>query len=56
LEKGIQKLDLETDSFLSKLDENSEEVPSISVDCGTNTSKATISFKVPPVMKGPKNK
>jgi flagellar motor switch protein FliM len=56
LEKGIRKLDLEADSFLSKLDEKSEEVPSVSTDCATNNSKGTISFRVPRVVKGPKNK
>jgi hypothetical protein len=56
LEKAKDKLHLETDNSLSKLQEKSNEVSLPSTDCPTDVLKGKISFKVPIVIKGPKNK
>ena len=56
LEKGIDKLDLEADIAISKLQEKSDDVPLVSTECATDTLNGTISFRVPHVIKGPKNK
>ena len=51
LEKGIDKLDLEADNSLSKMQEQSNEVPLVSTDYTTDTLKGTIWFRVPQVVK-----
>jgi hypothetical protein len=56
LEKAIDKLDLEADNSISKLQEKTNEVPPIVTVCSTNTLAGKISFRVPEVVKGPKNK
>jgi hypothetical protein len=56
LEKAIAKLDLEADNFVSKMQENVNEVPPISIDCATDTFRGKISFRIPQVVKGPKGK
>jgi hypothetical protein len=56
LEKSIDKLHLDVDNSLSKLQEKSNEVSLPSIDCPTDVLKGKISFKVPNVVKGPKNK
>ena len=56
LEKAIDKLDSEADNSLSKMQEQSNEVPLVSTDYTTDTLKGTISFRVPEVVKGAKNK
>ena len=55
-EKAIDKLDLEADNTLSKMEEKSSEVPLVSAECATNTINGTISFRVPQVVKGAKRK
>jgi branched-subunit amino acid aminotransferase/4-amino-4-deoxychorismate lyase len=54
LEKALDKFDLEADDSLSKIREN--EVHLVSNDHGTDTVSGTISFRVPQVVKGAKNK
>ncbi|WVZ87423.1 hypothetical protein U9M48_034059, partial [Paspalum notatum var. saurae] len=54
LEKALDKLDLEADDSLSKMREN--EVPHVPNDHGTDTVSGTVSFRVPHVVKGAKNK
>ena len=54
--KAIDKLDLEADNTLSKMEEKSSEVPLVSAECATNTINDTISFRVPQVVKGAKCK
>jgi len=56
LEKAIDKLDSEADNSLSKMQEQSNEVPLVSTDYTTYTLKGTISLIVPEVVKGAKNK
>lgn len=56
LEKGLDKLDLEADIAMSKLQEKFDDVVVVSTECATDTLKGTISFRVPHVIKGPKNK
>ncbi|KAL6650070.1 hypothetical protein ACP70R_014294 [Stipagrostis hirtigluma subsp. patula] len=56
LEKAIDKLDLEADNSLSKLHEKSNEAPPVLTNCDTDILKGAISFRVPRVVKGAKNK
>jgi hypothetical protein len=55
LEKSIDKLDLEADNSISKVQEKANEVPPILTECCTDTLTGKISFKAP-LVKGPKNK
>jgi hypothetical protein len=55
LEKAIDKLDLEADNSTSKVQETND-VPSVLTDRSTNTISGKISFRVPRVVKGLKNK
>jgi hypothetical protein len=56
LEKAIEKLELEADTSLSKMQEKSNEVPLIPNECDkTSSLNGVISFRVPKVVKGPKN-
>jgi hypothetical protein len=56
LEKAIDKLDLKADNSLSKVQEKSSEVPLPLTDCAIDVLADKLSFKVPCVVKGPKNK
>ncbi|EEE59391.1 hypothetical protein OsJ_11516 [Oryza sativa Japonica Group] len=56
LEQAINKLDLEADNSLSKMQEKSCEVPLNSNGCVKDTLNGTISFLVPRVVKGPKSR
>ena len=57
LENAIDKLDLEADNSISKMQEKDDEVPLVSADCATaDTFSGKISFRIPRVVKGPKNK
>jgi len=57
LENAINKLDLEADNSISKMQEKDDEVPLVSADCATaDTFSGKISFRIPRVVKGPKNK
>jgi hypothetical protein len=53
LEKAIDKLDLEADDGISKVQEKANEVSTV---CPTDTLSGKITFRVPNVVKGPKNK
>jgi hypothetical protein len=56
LENAIDKLDLDADNSIMKLQEKDNEVPPISAYCSTNTLTGKISFRVPRVVKGLKKK
>ena len=56
LENAIDKLDLEADNSISKMQEKDDEVPLVSADCATDTFSGKISFRIPRVVEGPKNK
>jgi hypothetical protein len=56
LENAIDKLDLDADNSIMKLQEKDNEVPPISAYCSTNTLTGEISFRVPRVVKGLKKK
>ena len=56
LENAIDKLDLEADNSISKMQEKNDEVPLVSASCATDTFNGKISFRIPKVVKGPKNK
>jgi len=56
LENAIDKLDLEADNSISKMQEKDDEVPLDSADYATDTFSGKISFRIPQVVKGPKNK
>ena len=56
LEKSMQNLDLETDAYLNKMKEKSDEVPLVSTVCPTDPLKGKISFKIPHVVKTAKQK
>lgn len=56
LEKAIDKLDLEADISISKMQEKANEVPLVSTDCATDTLRGKISFRIPQVVKGAKSK
>jgi signal recognition particle subunit SEC65 len=54
LERALQKLELEADHSLNKMEETDFSV--ISNDCSIDTVNSKISFRVPEVVKGSKNK
>jgi hypothetical protein len=56
LENAMDKLDMEADNSLSKIQDQDNEVPLVSINCGTDTLKGNISFRIPRVVKGPKSK
>jgi hypothetical protein len=56
LEKAIDKLDLEADISVSKIEEKASEIPLVLVDCAADTLNGKISFRVPQVVKSPKSK
>jgi hypothetical protein len=56
LEKAIDKLDLDADNSICKVQEKANEVPTVFTECCTDTITGKISFRAPPVVKGPKNK
>jgi hypothetical protein len=54
VEKALDKLNLEVDTSLSKMQEKSNEVPLISNEHDKGMLDSTITFRVPQVVKGPK--
>ena len=56
LENAIDMLDLKADNSISKMQEKDDEVPLVSADCATDTLCGKISFRIPRVVEGPKNK
>jgi hypothetical protein len=56
LEKAIYILDLEANNALTKMQEESNEVPLVLSDYATDTLKGTILVRVPRVVKGAKSK
>jgi hypothetical protein len=56
LEKAMDKLDLDADNSLSKMEEQSNETPLVSANFETDTFKGIVSFRVPEVVKGAKSK
>jgi hypothetical protein len=56
LEKTIDKLNLEADNSLSKVQEKNSGVPLPLTNCATDVIISKISLKVPHVVKGSKNK
>ena len=56
LENAIDMLDLKADNSISKMQEKDDEVPLVSADCATDTFSGKISFRIPRVVEGPKNK
>lgn len=52
----MDKLDLDADNSLSKMEEQSNESPLVSAEFVTDTFKGTISFRVPEVVKGANSK
>ena len=56
LENAIDKFNLEADNSISKMQEKNDEVPLVLDSCATDTLCGKISFRIPRVVKGPKNK
>jgi hypothetical protein len=56
LENAINKLALEADNSLSKMQDKDSEIPLVLANCATNTLKVKISFRIPRVVKGPMKK
>jgi hypothetical protein len=56
LEKAIDNLVLEADNAIIKAREKANEVPLVSIDCAMDTITGKISFTIPHVVKGLKNK
>jgi len=54
-QKTTEKFDLEADVRLRKLQEESNDAPLVVNECDSDTLNASISFRVPQVVKGPKN-
>jgi len=54
-QKAIEKLDQQADTSLSKMQEESNEVPLIPNECDTGSLNGVTSFRGPQVVKGPKN-
>jgi hypothetical protein len=55
LQKAIHNLSLEADTYLSEMHEKSNEVPATPNECAREPLNGAISFKIPQVIKGPKN-
>jgi hypothetical protein len=51
----IEKFDIEADARLRKMQEECNDVPLVVSECDGGTLNAAISFKIPQVVKGPKN-
>jgi hypothetical protein len=56
LENTIDKLDLDADNSILKVQEKDNEVPPVSAYYSSDTLTSKISFRVPRVVKGPKKK
>ena len=55
LQKAIHNLNLEADTYLSEMHEKSKEVPPVPNESVREPIHGVISFKIPQVIKGPKN-
>ena len=55
LQKAIHNLNLEADTYLSEMHEKSNEVPPIPNENVKQPLNGVISFRIPEVIKGPKN-
>jgi len=55
LRKAIHNLNLEADTYLSEMHEKSKEVPPVPNESVREPLNGVISFKIPQVIKGPKN-
>jgi hypothetical protein len=56
LENAIDKLDLDADNSILKVQEKDNKVPPVSAYCSSDTLIGKISFRVPHVVKRPKKK
>jgi hypothetical protein len=55
LQKAIHNLNLEADTYLSEMHEKSQEIPPVPIESVREPLNGVISFKIPQVIKGPKN-
>ena len=55
LQKALHDFNLEADTYLSETHEKSDEVPPVPNECVQDAVNGIISFKIPQVIKGPKN-
>jgi hypothetical protein len=55
LQKAIHNLNLEADTYLSEMHEKSKEVPPVPNESVREPLNGVMSFKIPQVIKGPKN-
>jgi hypothetical protein len=55
LQKAIHNLNLEADTYLSEMHEKSDKVPAVPIQSVQDALNGVISFKIPQVIKGPKN-
>jgi len=55
LQKAIHNLNMEADTYLSEMHEKSNEVPAVPIENARDALNGVISFKIPEVIKGPKN-
>jgi hypothetical protein len=55
LQEAIHNLNLEADSYLCEMHEKSSEVPAVPIESVRDALNGVISFKIPQVIKGPKN-
>jgi len=55
LQKALHDFNLEADTYLSETHEKSDEVPPVPNECVQDAVNGRISFKIPQVIKGPKN-
>jgi hypothetical protein len=55
LQKAIHNLNLEADTYLSEMHEKSNEVPPIPNESVQQPLNGLLSFRIPEVIKGPKN-
>jgi hypothetical protein len=56
LDNAIDKLNLDADNSIIKVQEKANELPPVLAYCSTDTLTGKISFRVPRVVKGPKKK
>ncbi|XP_020406271.2 uncharacterized protein [Zea mays] len=54
LQKAMYDFNLEADTYLSEMHEKSNEIPPTPNECVRQPLNGVISFKIPPVIKGPK--
>jgi hypothetical protein len=55
LQEAIHNLNLEADTYLCEMHEKSSDVPTVSSESVRDALNGVISFKIPQVIKGPKN-